>query len=81
MQLWAPSIRNHIWFCAKNCKNNVKNFKASHYYRNLKNLLQTVVIVECRVYKYTLFQHFNKYKFVFCFYCKGYVDWYTPSCG
>lgn len=30
LALWASSVRNHFWYCSRNCEGNVNQFKISN---------------------------------------------------
>ena len=52
LALWGPSVRNHFWYCSKNCKNDSKTFKAR---QNLMTNSYDYAIVGITLYSDSVF--------------------------
>ncbi|XP_028391354.1 uncharacterized protein LOC114516154 isoform X1 [Dendronephthya gigantea] len=68
LTLWAPSIRNHFWYCSKTCANDSKNLKVRFtlkYYWFLQQYLSS----SCKLYIHVLI----------CSHLMLYLD-FTPCC-
>jgi hypothetical protein len=50
LTFWAPSLRNHFWYCSKNCEKDAKKFKVGN------DLLLITVLIKNVCY-YSQVQH------------------------